>query len=434
MLRELPERLHHPLRRPAHAGVGEQARVVERHHLAVVLRQARLVVERIDLADPALHEQEDDPLRRAGRSGVFGASGFPGEAAFAPGGQPREGEVAEPAAGALQQVASRDRSGHGLNSSARTGATRSVHVAEIDRREQGLEHHRPRLFRAHCRTRLATNRTASSRSARSWRTAERPADRRASTRAASSWSGPARSRRRGPSRLVEDERVVHQEQRLRRDRAHVAPADDHARVGEVEHLEQLGQGVAEDREVDAPPASGRPRSRSRRRGPRGIRGRPSSGRSVPLTERIVSRMHSASSRRRFCRQSRRFSGSTAAAFGSARPTAEAVGPRQDDPAHQRLHRPAVLATNRTARSSSSSGCDGGSPVVPKLSAVRTRPAPEEPVPGAVDEDAGGQRVVGRSPSQSASSRRPLSVGSASPARRRASPPGGSRAGRGSPRV
>ena len=43
--------------------LASSAGVVERHHLAVVLVEPRLVVERIDVADAALHEQEDDALR-----------------------------------------------------------------------------------------------------------------------------------------------------------------------------------------------------------------------------------------------------------------------------------------------------------------------------------------------------------------------------------
>ncbi len=49
----------------------------KRHHLAVVLVEARLVVERIDVADAALHEQEDDPLGPRGRSAASSGCGEP---------------------------------------------------------------------------------------------------------------------------------------------------------------------------------------------------------------------------------------------------------------------------------------------------------------------------------------------------------------------
>src|SRR4029079_8342396 len=79
-LRELPQRLHYPLRRTAGTRVGDDAGVVEREHLAVVTRQPRLVVVGIDVTDAALHEQEDDALgagwkvRRLGREWVGDAS------------------------------------------------------------------------------------------------------------------------------------------------------------------------------------------------------------------------------------------------------------------------------------------------------------------------------------------------------------------------
>ena len=46
------------------AGRGElHARLGERQRLAVVAVEKRLVIERIDVRRPALHEQEDDPFR-----------------------------------------------------------------------------------------------------------------------------------------------------------------------------------------------------------------------------------------------------------------------------------------------------------------------------------------------------------------------------------
>lgn len=63
MLAKLPQRLHHPLRRTAPAGVGNNPRVVEGNVLPVALVEQRLVVIRIDVAHAALHEQKDHPFR-----------------------------------------------------------------------------------------------------------------------------------------------------------------------------------------------------------------------------------------------------------------------------------------------------------------------------------------------------------------------------------
>ena len=62
VLLEVPQRLHHPLRR-ALAGLGHRARVVEVDHLSVSFEQLRLVIKRVHMAHAARHEEEDDPLR-----------------------------------------------------------------------------------------------------------------------------------------------------------------------------------------------------------------------------------------------------------------------------------------------------------------------------------------------------------------------------------
>ena len=62
VLTKLPRRLHHALVRAAIAGVRHRARIIERQLLPVVLFQAWLVIERVDLTRPALHEEEDDAL------------------------------------------------------------------------------------------------------------------------------------------------------------------------------------------------------------------------------------------------------------------------------------------------------------------------------------------------------------------------------------
>ena len=74
--RKRPRRFEHALRRAARAGVRDVPRVVEAHHLAIVFRERGLVVERIDMAWTALHEDKDDPLgarlevRRLGRKRI----------------------------------------------------------------------------------------------------------------------------------------------------------------------------------------------------------------------------------------------------------------------------------------------------------------------------------------------------------------------------
>ena len=60
-LLEFPKRLHHP-HRGTHAGLGERAGIVEVERNAVLLHHLRLVVEGIDVADTACHEQKDDAL------------------------------------------------------------------------------------------------------------------------------------------------------------------------------------------------------------------------------------------------------------------------------------------------------------------------------------------------------------------------------------
>ena len=63
MPREIPQRLHHSLQTSPLASVGNYPRVIERHHFPIFFLQERFVIERIHMARPALHEDEDDPLR-----------------------------------------------------------------------------------------------------------------------------------------------------------------------------------------------------------------------------------------------------------------------------------------------------------------------------------------------------------------------------------
>ena len=79
---KLPGGLHHALRRSPFTCLGDRTRIVKRHHLVMLLREQRLVIERIDVTRSALHEQEDDALgarlkvwllvhQRIGRGGRF---------------------------------------------------------------------------------------------------------------------------------------------------------------------------------------------------------------------------------------------------------------------------------------------------------------------------------------------------------------------------
>ena len=80
------------------------AGVVEGEGLAVFLDQERLVVEGIDVADAALHEQEDDApsLRREVR--LERGQGVDGGGAGRVGGEAGQGQVAEAAGGVPEQV------------------------------------------------------------------------------------------------------------------------------------------------------------------------------------------------------------------------------------------------------------------------------------------------------------------------------------------
>ena len=175
-----------------------------------------------------------------------------------------EGEGAEPAAGAGEPFAARDRQEHG-----RLGrrVASSTTPATCAYREPALRRYSQFTYRKSADANSAWNSAAHAvlRVAGLPPGTSRPRSRSPLGRLAAQRQ-PVRPRRRGRRRpacfsaeqprrgvlrLLEHERVVHQEQRLRGDRADVPPAGHHARVGEVEHLEQLRQRVAEHRQVDA---------------------------------------------------------------------------------------------------------------------------------------------------------------------------------------
>ncbi len=98
----VPERFHQLLRR-ALAGLGDRARIRQVERLLVVALQARLVVEGVHVADPALHEQEDHAL--GARQQVRTRQGGAGT------GQRRGRQPAETTAGALQEGTTRSQHG-----------------------------------------------------------------------------------------------------------------------------------------------------------------------------------------------------------------------------------------------------------------------------------------------------------------------------------
>ena len=105
-------------------------------------------------------------------------------------------------------------------------------------------------------------------------------------------------------------------------------------------------------------------------------------------------MHSASSRRRFVRPEQ-------AVLRVGRRGRRVVGRRRAGRSRDStIRRTSVLtdqpsSTNRTARSSSSSGCDGRLAGRAEVVGGADEPGAEQPVPGAVDDHAGRQRVVAR---------------------------------------
>ena len=121
-------------------------------------------------------------------------------------------------------------------------------------------------------------------------------------------------------------------------------------------------------------------------------GPPIVGSSWPATARIASWTLSASSRRRFCRQSHWLSASIAANDGLV-PHALPVDRAGDDQAVQRLERAARLEKRRASQSSSS-GCDGSAAHPAEIVGCRDQAAAEMLVPDAVDDRPPGERVPG----------------------------------------
>ena len=62
MLTEVPGGLQYPLRRSPLPGIGDHPGIIKWHLLAIAGCQQRLEIERVDLAGPPLHKQEDNPL------------------------------------------------------------------------------------------------------------------------------------------------------------------------------------------------------------------------------------------------------------------------------------------------------------------------------------------------------------------------------------
>jgi hypothetical protein len=117
MLREFPGRIHHALRRFPFTAVGPQTGIVERHFLAIVPSQARLVVKRIDLTNASLHEQEDYALGASGVMRKCWLSRHVGQRSVSSKGRPRQ--CSESAARGTEKLSTRSgvKNFHGVNQS-----------------------------------------------------------------------------------------------------------------------------------------------------------------------------------------------------------------------------------------------------------------------------------------------------------------------------
>ena len=208
------------------------------------------------------------------------------------------------------------------------------------------------------------------------------------------------------------ERVVQEEEGLRGDDRLAALRDDRAGVGAVEQAAEVGR-VRPGAHGHAGRASAAARPGPRRRARRGVASR------RPATASRLSRIASASSRRRFIRPKRRFSGSRASA-SAAGAAALLIGRRQHDEPVHRLHRPSRLDEPRGQEVEQAPGCVGRSPRSPKSLGVRTRPSPKWCCQIRLTMTRAVSGLSGRA-SQSASCSRPLPsrdphCGSRSPAR------------------
>src|SRR5262249_54730116 len=107
---KFPQRFHHALGGTAGPRVGDQAGVIKRELLAIILHEPWLVVVGIDVADAALHEQEDHPLRPGGKVRGLGRDRVLGRCPA--GRQSGQRQRTEPAAGGGQPFAATDGEAH----------------------------------------------------------------------------------------------------------------------------------------------------------------------------------------------------------------------------------------------------------------------------------------------------------------------------------
>jgi hypothetical protein len=102
---KIPGRFHDALETAALAGIGDNAGVVEGEHFAILLREQRFVIKRVDVTWAALHEDENDALRPGAKMRLAGSKGigeWGGRGGNILGGQPGEGEESKTAGGATQ--------------------------------------------------------------------------------------------------------------------------------------------------------------------------------------------------------------------------------------------------------------------------------------------------------------------------------------------
>ena len=287
--------------------------------LAVVLRERRLGVERVDVRRPAVHEQEDDPLRpRPGSAAAWGPAGSTATAARAARGRVGQQARRRPGRSPGPGPRSRRRSGRACRAGTVRGRMRSrsacsswpASVAAAGCVRAVEPEPDPRFNRrnanslaasstwAYCSQRVRSPVGRSGRRPGSAQEAQAQLQLRARSRAGRRAAGRRRRMRLGvvarrapvrqpagecPGRLDHELAVQHEQLLERHGRLDPAAAGD-VRVGEVEEAEQRVEVVAADGRVAGPAAIGRARrgrSTGRRRSGRAGRRRRASRRARP---------------------------------------------------------------------------------------------------------------------------------------------------------
>ena len=106
VLSVFPHWFHDELRGASLASLGNRARVVERHSLAVIFVERRFIVEGIDVTRSALHEQKNDPFRLGVMMGALAREQIRRSSRFAA--QTGQRQASETAGGLLEGSSSRN--------------------------------------------------------------------------------------------------------------------------------------------------------------------------------------------------------------------------------------------------------------------------------------------------------------------------------------